>query len=69
MKLWQVDTGKELRTCTGHEDRVFSVAFSPDGKILASGSGDRTIMLTPVGDITADALKPTQLPIRRNTND
>lgn len=32
-------------TLTGHGDRVTSVAISPDGKIIASGSLDRTIKL------------------------
>jgi len=30
---------------TGHNNRVFSVSLSPDGKLLASASGDRTIKL------------------------
>ena len=29
----------------GHEEAVSSVAFSPDGQTLASGSGDQTISL------------------------
>jgi WD40 repeat protein len=34
-----------LHTFTGHLEEVWSVAFSPDGQTLASGSGDRTIKL------------------------
>ena len=37
--------GKLKSTLTEHTDAVMSIAFSPDGKTLASGSRDRTIRL------------------------
>ena len=36
---------KLLRTLRGHKDRVFSVAFDPQGGTLASASYDNTVML------------------------
>jgi WD40 repeat protein len=36
--LWDVTTGKELHTLKGHQRGVTSLAFSPDGKTLASGN-------------------------------
>jgi WD40 repeat protein len=45
VKLWDVDTGRELRALTGHADHVNALAFSPDGALLASASGDGTVKL------------------------
>ena len=41
--MWDAETGQETLTLKGHTSAVISVAFSPDGKRLASGSDDRTV--------------------------
>ena len=47
IKLWNVreDT---VKTLTGHTDTVNSVAFSPGGRLLVSGSADGTIKIWDV---------------------
>jgi len=40
-----VASGKELTTLMGHDSGVNSVAFSPDGTLIAAGSIDNTIKL------------------------
>jgi WD40 repeat protein len=45
IKLWNADTGKEIRTLQRHKSFVHSVSFSPDCQILATGSEDKTIKL------------------------
>ena len=37
IKLWETETGQEVFTLRGHKSGVLSVAFSPDGRLLATG--------------------------------
>jgi RNA polymerase sigma factor (sigma-70 family) len=43
--LWDARTGKRLRSFVGHTGGVTGLAFSSDGKRVASGSADRTVRI------------------------
>jgi WD40 repeat protein len=45
LRLWDADTGKELRVFKGHTNRILGAALSPDSKRVLSGSGDETVRL------------------------
>jgi WD40 repeat protein len=45
VRIWDAETGQELRRLEGHRDRVYSVSWSPDGRSLATGSDDKTIRI------------------------
>ena len=49
IRIWEVATGKNIHTFWGHTTDVQDLAFSPDGKLLASGSYDGTILLWDMG--------------------
>jgi WD40 repeat protein len=53
VRLWDVATGEELCRLSGHEGAVVSLAFSPDGKRLVSGSADTTALVWDVGSALA----------------
>jgi WD40 repeat protein len=45
IKIWDAQTGKELRVLGGRDDPVESIAFSSDGLTLASGSRHGALIL------------------------
>jgi WD40 repeat protein len=45
IRIWDVDAGKEIKKLEGHTRVIKSLAFSPDGKSLASASDDRSVRI------------------------
>ena len=48
IRLWDFGTGNHLRTLVIHKAIINSIAFSPNGLTIASGSSDNTIRLWDV---------------------
>jgi WD40 repeat protein len=49
VRLWALESGRELRRFEGHADLIWSVALSPNGRRALSGSEDHTVRLWEVG--------------------
>jgi WD40 repeat protein len=43
VKVWELESGRLLRSLEGHTDGVWAVAVSPDGRFIVSGSSDHTV--------------------------
>jgi WD40 repeat protein len=59
-KLWEVHTGREVRSFLGHQASVTSVEFSSDGKYLVTGSNDKTARIWSVASGKMIAVMPSQ---------
>jgi len=60
VRVWEIATDKEVASFQGHQSSITAVAFAPDGKSLASGGGDSTIL---IWDLAAAAGLPSQSPL------
>jgi WD40 repeat protein/transcriptional regulator with XRE-family HTH domain len=44
-RLWDAQTGQEIRQFAGHKGGISAAAFSPDGKLILTGGNDHTARL------------------------
>jgi WD40 repeat protein len=49
--LWEIAGGHELKRFPGHQGSIATVAFSDDGRCLASGSADTSALIWDVSDL------------------
>jgi WD40 repeat protein len=45
VKIWNAETGEEIRTLKGHKFNVTSCSYSPDGGEIVSGDGDGDVKI------------------------
>uniref|UniRef100_A0A669EMK9 Coronin n=1 Tax=Oreochromis niloticus TaxID=8128 RepID=A0A669EMK9_ORENI len=45
VRLWNLETGKQVKVLDGHQDQVFGMAWSPDGKLLATVCKDGKVRI------------------------
>ena len=50
MRIWDLKSKQHIDTFDEHDDKVRSIAFSPDGRHLASGASDNSIHLLEFQD-------------------
>ena len=49
--MWRISSGERIKTLIRHLPPVFSLAFSPNGEYLASGSNDLTMWSVSSGEL------------------
>ncbi|PVU98683.1 hypothetical protein BB559_001374 [Furculomyces boomerangus] len=59
IKLWNVETGECISTLYGHTSRVWDLCIDKAGSTLFSASGDRTVKVWDIKDVTKPKLVHT----------
>jgi WD40 repeat protein/serine/threonine protein kinase len=55
IRLWNLETAAEIATTNAHPQTVWSLAFSPNGRTLATASFDQTVKLWDVASLRTTA--------------
>lgn len=45
VRLWNLESGEQIKVLTGHQDQVFGMSWSPDGKLLATVCKDGKVRI------------------------
>uniref|UniRef100_A0A7C2K0W0 Uncharacterized protein n=1 Tax=Schlesneria paludicola TaxID=360056 RepID=A0A7C2K0W0_9PLAN len=59
LKFWTVDTGQKVCTIDGHKGRIYSMAFSLDGRRLATTSDAGAVFVWDAGQPLPSLVNPT----------
>jgi RNA polymerase sigma factor (sigma-70 family) len=54
--LWEAATGRRIRTLVGHRNEIAALAFSGNGRRLASASHDSTVLIWDLAALTPGSL-------------